>query len=131
MEKRTANIIISKAGGNASQNSIKYKINLPTKWINDMKITQNEREIELEYDEDEKIIIIRKERKNMYLVNELKDKYEIRKLCVQNEEEYYEGNHDCTGEHFFIDKDEVESYESLEKAIQEWTGNSIIGIIYE
>lgn len=129
MEKRYANIIINKAGGNASQNAIKFKVNLPSKWMQDMKITPNSKEIMLEYDDEEKEIKIRKAVKNMYLVSEKEDYYIIDELCAQNEDEYYEGNRDRTGIQFSIDKDEIESYDSLEEAIVSYTGNKIIGII--
>lgn len=131
MEKRYANIIINKAGGNASQNAIKFKINLPTKWMQDMKINPQNKEIELEYNEEDKEIMIRKAVKNMYLVSEKEDYYVIDELCVQNEDEYYEGNHDRIGMQFSIDKDEIEAYSSLEEAIKNYTGNNVIGIIYE
>ena len=131
MEKRYANIIINKAGGNASQNAIKFKINLPTKWMQDMKINPQNKEIELEYNEEDKEIMIRKAVKNMYLVSEKEDYYVIDELCVQNEDEYYEGNHDRIGMQFSIDKDEIEAYSSLEEAIKIYNGNNVIGIIYE
>lgn len=60
MEKRYANIIINKAGGNASKNSVNYKISIPTKWVKDMEISENERMIELEYKEESKEIILKK-----------------------------------------------------------------------
>ena len=39
MEKRTLKILISKPAGTAGENSIGYKISLPTSWIDAMGIT--------------------------------------------------------------------------------------------
>lgn len=58
MEKRNAKIIIGKAGGTASKNALTYKISLPTTWINELKITPDNREVLMSFD-GEKIIISR------------------------------------------------------------------------
>lgn len=56
MEKRNANIIFSKAGGNAGKNSYNTKISLPKAWVDDMGFNVDDRKAILEYD-DEKITI--------------------------------------------------------------------------
>ena len=58
MEKRIAKIIIGKAGGTASKNALTYKISLPTTWVNELKITPDNREVLMSFD-GEKIIISR------------------------------------------------------------------------
>lgn len=58
MEKRTAKIIIGKAGGTASKNASTYKISLPTTWANELKITPENREVLMSF-EGENIIISR------------------------------------------------------------------------
>ena len=55
MEKRNANIIVGTAGGTAGGNSKTYKISLPTKWVTELKLTNNG--AELCYD-GEKIVIL-------------------------------------------------------------------------
>lgn len=55
MEKRNANIIVGAAGGTAGGNSKTYKISLPTKWVTELKLTDNG--AELCYD-GEKIVIL-------------------------------------------------------------------------
>lgn len=56
MEKREANIIIAKAGGNASSNSFGCKVSLPKKWMDAMKISPENRNVDLYFD-GEKILI--------------------------------------------------------------------------
>lgn len=56
MEKRNANIIIAKAGGNASSNSFGCKVSLPKKWMDAMKISPENRNVDLYFD-GEKILI--------------------------------------------------------------------------
>lgn len=58
MDRRTAKIIIGKAGGTASKNALTYKISLPTTWVNELKITPDNREVLMSFD-GEKIIISR------------------------------------------------------------------------
>ena len=54
MEKRISKVITSSAGGTAGKGSKTYKISLPSKWINEMNLT--EQKIDLCFDGD-KIII--------------------------------------------------------------------------
>ena len=50
MEKRVANIIASTAGGTASKGSITYKLSLPSSWIKEMGLDENNTELELCFD---------------------------------------------------------------------------------
>ena len=54
MEKRIAKIIIGKSGGTAGKDAKTYKVSLPTKWVSELNLTDEQ--IELCYD-GEKIII--------------------------------------------------------------------------
>lgn len=54
MEKRTAKIIVGKAGGTAGKGAKTYKISLPTKWVSELEL--NDKTAELRFD-GEKIII--------------------------------------------------------------------------
>jgi hypothetical protein len=55
MEKRTLRIIFTKSGSG----SISPKINIPMKWIRELGITEDDREVILEFDKD-RIILIKK-----------------------------------------------------------------------
>ena len=50
MERRTAKINISSAGGTASQGSKTCKVTLPTTWLEAMGITEENRELALSFD---------------------------------------------------------------------------------
>ncbi len=50
MEKRIANIMIHAAGGTAAKGSNNYKISLPSSWIKELGITENNRQVELSFD---------------------------------------------------------------------------------
>ena len=54
MDKRIGKIIVGSAGGNAGKTSRNYKVSLPSKWVNEMKLL--EQKIELCFDGD-KIVI--------------------------------------------------------------------------
>lgn len=57
MEKRILKILFSKSGNGYPS----PKINLPTKWIKDMGVSEENRDVSITYDEEKKEIIIRKE----------------------------------------------------------------------
>ena len=50
MERRTAKVNISSAGGTAAKGSKTCKITLPTKWVETMGINEEQREMELAFD---------------------------------------------------------------------------------
>ena len=50
MEKRIGNIIIQTPGGTAGKSSSTYKVSLPSSWIREMGITEDNRQIELSFD---------------------------------------------------------------------------------
>jgi len=52
MEKRNANVIFGKAGGNASRNSYTCKISLPKTWVDRMGLNPERREVQLVFDGD-------------------------------------------------------------------------------
>lgn len=58
-EVRTLKMLFNKSGGNASKNSYSPKVSLPMKFLKDMGITPDEREVEAIFD-GEKIIIKKK-----------------------------------------------------------------------
>ena len=60
-EKRDATIQVSKAGGNASKNSLNWRVAIPNTWIYELEITQEDREVELILDKKERKIIIKRE----------------------------------------------------------------------
>ena len=56
MKKKTAKVTFNRSGGTASKNGITNRITIPTSWIREMGITQEERDVSMEFD-GEKIII--------------------------------------------------------------------------
>ena len=50
MEKRTAKVNISAAGGTAAKESRTCKVTLPTTWLEAMGISESQRELELSFD---------------------------------------------------------------------------------
>ena len=52
MERRNANMIFGKAGGNASRNSYTCKLSIPKAWVDRMGLNPEQREVELAFDGD-------------------------------------------------------------------------------
>ena len=50
MEKRTLRVIFNKSGGNASKNSFTTRITVPKSWLDEMSVTQDNREIVATFD---------------------------------------------------------------------------------
>jgi len=57
-ETRNANMIIAKAGGNASQNAYNCKVSIPKIWADKLGVTQENKSLILEFHGDS--IVIRK-----------------------------------------------------------------------
>ena len=70
MEKRKANIIFGKSGGNASRNSYNCKISIPKTWVDRMGVNIDNREVELAFDGD-RITIQNKPVVNKWKVQEV------------------------------------------------------------
>lgn len=60
MEIRDAKLQLNKAGGTSGKGTIKYKAQIPIPWIRDMGLGEDDRDIELIYDEETREITIRK-----------------------------------------------------------------------
>lgn len=56
MEQREANLIIGKAGGTAGKGAKTYKISIPSSWINQLDLSEENRSIELTYDGEQIVI---------------------------------------------------------------------------
>lgn len=56
MEKRKVKIIVGAAGGTAHKGSKTYKVSLPSAWINELSLNEDNRDIELVFD-GEKIVL--------------------------------------------------------------------------
>lgn len=50
MEKRSGKIIIQAPGGTAAKGSYTYKLSIPSSWIKDMGISENDRQVDLCFD---------------------------------------------------------------------------------
>ena len=49
-ETRKVNLIVGKVGGNASDSAESYKIAIPTKWIKEMNLSKEQKDILLSFD---------------------------------------------------------------------------------
>ena len=56
MEQRDANLIVGKAGGTSGKNAKTYKISIPSSWIHDLDLSEENRSITLAYDGEQIII---------------------------------------------------------------------------
>ena len=56
MEERIAKVSFNKSGGNAKGNGITNRVTVPTKWIKQLGITEENREIKLILDNNKVII---------------------------------------------------------------------------
>ena len=50
MEKRIVNVIIQAPGGTAAKNSNTYKLSLPSSWVKEMGISEDDRQVEMKFD---------------------------------------------------------------------------------
>lgn len=50
MEERKARVLFNKSGGTAGKGGITNRVTIPTKWIKEMGITENNREVFLSFD---------------------------------------------------------------------------------
>lgn len=75
MEKRNAKLIVNKSGGSASNGSKTFRVTLPNKWVEEMNLYSDNKDLELKF--DGKTIIISKKptidefiynRKNNHLI---------------------------------------------------------------
>lgn len=55
MQKKTEKVIFNRSGGTAGSGGITNRITIPTTWVNEMGITEEQREVNISFD-GEKII---------------------------------------------------------------------------
>ena len=87
METRNAKLIINKSGGTASEKSKTYRVTIPNSWVEQLGISEENREIELSFDGAE-ITVRRKQ-----TMQEYKDTHNSNKLLQL---QFYHGNSLCT-----------------------------------
>ena len=87
METRNAKLIINKSGGTASEKSKTYRVTIPNSWVEQLGISEDNREIELSFDGTE-ITVSRKQ-----TMQEYKDTHNRNKLLQL---QFYHGNSLCT-----------------------------------
>lgn len=56
MQKKIAKVIFNRSGGTAGKGGITNRITIPTTWVREMGITEEQREVNISFD-GEKIII--------------------------------------------------------------------------
>ena len=89
MQKRKGKLLISQAGGTASKNSKTYKISIPSSWVQEMGLDENNRDIELVF-ENNMICIESIKTINEFVKEKLMDKHEVKKI------EFYDANKICS-----------------------------------
>lgn len=87
METRNAKLIINKSGGTASEKSKTYRVTIPNSWVEQLGISEENREIELSFDGTE-ITVSRKQ-----TMQEYKDTHNRNKLLQL---QFYHGDSLCT-----------------------------------
>lgn len=60
MIEKTLNVAITKCYGNSHEENTRGKLNIPKKILNAMQITENDRTVNIKFDEKNKILIIKK-----------------------------------------------------------------------
>ena len=87
METRNAKLIINKSGGTASEKSKTYRVTIPNSWVEQLGISEDNREIELSFNGSE-ITVRRKQ-----TMQEYKDTHNRNKLLQL---QFYHGDSLCT-----------------------------------
>lgn len=87
METRSAKLIINKSGGTASEKSKTYRVTIPNSWVEQLGISEDNREIELSFDGTE-ITVRRKQ-----TMQEYKDTHNSNKLLQL---QFFHGDSLCT-----------------------------------
>ena len=87
METRNAKLIINKSGGTASEKSKTYRVTIPNSWVEQLGISEDNREIELSFNGTE-ITVRRKQ-----TMQEYKDTHNRNKLLQL---QFFHGDSLCT-----------------------------------
>ena len=89
MQRRTAKVIISSAGGTASSKAKTYKITLPNMWMDTLGVGESAREMELSFD-GEQIVMSRKLCGIEFARHKLEQGHDVRLFS------YYDGEMLCS-----------------------------------
>lgn len=89
METRLANLSVGRSGGTASAKSKNYKISLPTTWVEQLGLNENNRELELCFDGD-RIVIAPRLTAEEFASKALKLGHEVYKFS------FFDGDKLCT-----------------------------------
>ena len=87
METRNAKLIVNKSGGTASEKSKTYRVTIPNSWVEQLGISEDNREIELSFDGTE-ITVRRKQ-----TMQEYKDTHNSNNLLQL---QFFHGDSLCT-----------------------------------
>lgn len=60
MIEKTLDVNITKCYGNANEDNTRGKLNIPKKMLKAMGITENDRTVNIKFDEENKVLIIKK-----------------------------------------------------------------------
>ncbi|MBR6551994.1 MAG: hypothetical protein IKT89_04045, partial [Clostridia bacterium] len=85
MKKRSVNIIVGNAGGNAGETSKNYKVSIPTQWVNAMGLSVENRKIEISFD-GERIIIEKPRTIKSFLEEKIKINHDVKIIELSENE---------------------------------------------
>lgn len=60
MIEKTLDVNITKCYGNANEDNTRGKLNIPKKMLKAMEITEDDRTVNIKFDEENKVLIIKK-----------------------------------------------------------------------
>ena len=92
MERRTAKVNVSSAGGTAAKGARTCKVTLPTSWMDTMGINTEARELELSFD-GEQIVIGRRLTGEKFAARKLEQRHDVRLF------RFFDGDKLCTSIH--------------------------------
>jgi len=89
MDQRTANVIVQTPGGTASKSSATYKIALPTAWMKELGIDENNRTVDITFD-GETIVISKRKTIEEFILSGKTSGHHLLSMV------FYDGNTPCT-----------------------------------
>ena len=89
MEKRSAKVNISAAGGTAAKGAKTYKVTLPTSWMDTLEVNEEQRDFEIYFDGNQ-IILSRRLTGEDFAARKLAQRHDVRLF------RFLEGDRLCT-----------------------------------
>jgi len=117
MEKRSAKVNISSAGGTASKSSRTYKVTLPNSWMSELGVQEDRRKIELAFD-GKQIVLSRCMNGEEFAMLRLERKHDVRLFRL------YDGDVLCTTIYADFTTEELKSENYVSDPVKTAFGNN-------